>query len=499
MGSLARTGSLADLPLPRLLLALHRERFQGALWLERQRVEKKSLWLAGAPVASESSLAGESLAALLVAQGVITQAQAGEIQAYAKKKRCSEGAAALGLRLLDSRALIQAMKEQTRRRLVDCFGWPDGDYRLAEDEPVPEETRAFRADPLPLVQAGLETHWSPNRLLEELVGRSAEYPQPSGDPGKLRERLLRDETVERLLASLNGDRSLGELLSLAATSPRAVAAAWLLEAGGLVEFAGRPASADDEPAAPVAPEFVIEVADATSAPTAEPAAAEAPSVTTPQETAPAGESELRQEILERHTALSDLDHYALLGVERDAATAPIKKAYFHAAKRYHPDALSRSGLDDIRDEAREVFSRIAEAYAVLTDEDKRRNYDVQLDAGAEGDIDVERLAQAEMQFRKGEVLVRMGNFKGAIEFLDSAVQLWPDEAAYQATLGWALFRKAPKEPELAREHLERAVELDKTDAVTYARLAMVLRDLGDEDGAARAQAIAKKLDPKATA
>lgn len=70
------------------------------------------------------------------------------------------------------------------------------------------------------------------------------------------------------------------------------------------------------------------------------------------------------------------DYYEVLGVSRDADRAKIKAAFRELAKKYHPD---RNKAPDA--EAR--FKEIAEAYAVLSDPDKRRSYDSSGFAGVE--------------------------------------------------------------------------------------------------------------------
>ncbi|MCA9658257.1 MAG: DnaJ domain-containing protein, partial [Myxococcales bacterium] len=84
---------------------------------------------------------------------------------------------------------------------------------------------------------------------------------------------------------------------------------------------------------------------------------------------------LRGEIEQLIGQLGDLDHYSALGLEADANAAQIKKAYFKAAKKYHPDALARLGLGDLKEPAAQVFARIAEAFETLSDTEKRAAYD----------------------------------------------------------------------------------------------------------------------------
>ena len=66
------------------------------------------------------------------------------------------------------------------------------------------------------------------------------------------------------------------------------------------------------------------------------------------------------------------DHYKVLGVERKASAAEIKKAYRKLARQYHPD---RNPGDA---KAEERFKQISQAHDVLGDADKRKEYDRQL-------------------------------------------------------------------------------------------------------------------------
>ena len=63
------------------------------------------------------------------------------------------------------------------------------------------------------------------------------------------------------------------------------------------------------------------------------------------------------------------DYYEVLGVSMDADDAAIKKAYRALAKKYHPD------MNPGDKEAEKKFKEASEAYAVLSDAEKRRQYD----------------------------------------------------------------------------------------------------------------------------
>ncbi len=63
------------------------------------------------------------------------------------------------------------------------------------------------------------------------------------------------------------------------------------------------------------------------------------------------------------------DYYEILGVDRGADDAAIKKAYRQLAKKYHPDANPGDK------EAEQKFKEASEAYAVLSDPEKRKQYD----------------------------------------------------------------------------------------------------------------------------
>ena len=67
------------------------------------------------------------------------------------------------------------------------------------------------------------------------------------------------------------------------------------------------------------------------------------------------------------------NYYEILEVSKDANQDEIKKAYKKLAKKFHPDINKESG-------AEEKFKKINEAYEVLSDETKRKEYDQKLNS-----------------------------------------------------------------------------------------------------------------------
>ena len=76
------------------------------------------------------------------------------------------------------------------------------------------------------------------------------------------------------------------------------------------------------------------------------------------------------------------DYYEILGLSKDASAEDIKKTYRKLALKYHPDRNKEAG-------AEEKFKEISEAYAVLSDAEKRSQYDRFGHAGIDGQYSAE--------------------------------------------------------------------------------------------------------------
>ncbi len=93
------------------------------------------------------------------------------------------------------------------------------------------------------------------------------------------------------------------------------------------------------------------------------------------------------------------DYYKILGVEKNADASEIKKAYRKLAMKYHPDKTE--GDKSLE----EKFKKISEAYAVLSDPEKRSQYDTYGSAGFQ-----QRFSQEDIfrNFDLGDILKEFG-------------------------------------------------------------------------------------------
>lgn len=104
--------------------------------------------------------------------------------------------------------------------------------------------------------------------------------------------------------------------------------------------------------------------------------------------------EQRKRILFFEMNLGSWSHYKLLGSKRTATAAEIKAAFFKSSKEFHPDAFFRKNLGSYRDRLDRIFRAMKAAYDLLSDPDKREQYNQTaiIELTPEEEAEIERLA-----------------------------------------------------------------------------------------------------------
>jgi curved DNA-binding protein CbpA len=146
----------------------------------------------------------------------------------------------------------------------------------------------------------------------------------------------------------------------------------------------------------------------------------------------------REEIEERAADIDKQNFFEILGVEREDDADAVRGAFYKLAKSWHPDRLPED-VADLKAKVAKLFARFNEAHQTLTDPKKREDYLKVVDSGggtAEDNEIVERAMDSALQFQKGEVLFKKGQYEQAEEFVAQAVEADPEQPAYLALLAW---------------------------------------------------------------
>lgn len=156
-----------------------------------------------------------------------------------------------------------------------------------------------------------------------------------------------------------------------------------------------------------------------------------------------------------HASIGEVDSYYLLGVGRDASTGEIRAAYYRLAARLHPDLHGDWLSVDLRRKLTSVFSRVVEAYKVLSSGERREQYDrglaegrVRWDADAAAKKPRIRRIEDEVPdgaarkfFVLGRDALSSGNIKSALMNLELARSMAPGNLVIAAELARAKARE----------------------------------------------------------
>lgn len=188
-----------------------------------------------------------------------------------------------------------------------------------------------------------------------------------------------------------------------------------------------------------------------------PALSSQPIETLAVETVEKAESVKQEEVQEQLSLESYLDRvenaatfYEIFDVSSKAPAGEIKSAYFSLAKRFHPDLFHRQTDDAMQRRIQNAFTKLAQAYETLKDEQSREVYNFKLGKGltvsqnplsngtpsATGNANIEK--QAAENFEQGFSYLMEERYEQAIQLLARAVHLAGNNARYRAYYGKAL-------------------------------------------------------------
>ena len=558
-------GELAEGVAPNLLRELYVGRRTGTLTLTKGDEQQSVRVRRGHIVNAHTTVKSERLGETLVARGLLTEddfARATEVALQDNKRL---GQAFLELGIMDESGLEDAVALHVYTLLSKVFTWDEGTYSFEEEEESPGEL-TLKLSTADLILDAVRVISDPD-VVRYLLGDRDRVLALSSDPLLRFQQLRLSPADGFALSRIDGTMSAREIEGMIPLPPEEVQKSLLgLLSTGIIEYdkeARRPreekaaaapppeASPDSEktPSSPAAasapppeppptttppespppkepppaapppkeippPEPRKETPPKPSPPPSPPAAPSPPAEPPPKVAAAAAEekaappadgpgAERRNEIEEASEGLKSKNHFEVLGLERIAKGADVKEAYFRLAKRFHPDVHHGAHLGDMRDQLEAVFIRLGEAYEVLKDTEKRRDYEGWLgrpraqpsdeapEAGpAEPDPEAEQ-RRAEAAVQKAVALFEQKKYFDAIQEVEPRVEGMSGTNRLRAQLILArCYLQNPKWVKMAKDTLENAIRENPKAPAAYSLLANLYRQQGMK---ARAASMYRKV------
>ncbi len=527
-------GDLADVPLAAVLLDALNQRATGVLTVEHGGGASRLFLRDGKPVGAQSFGGFKPLGQALLAMGAIDVDALSQSLAEMARTGKQQGEVLIGMGAVSREQVDQALADQQAAYLAEVASLASGRFSFDADAPVPAWTRGIRVSPFKAVVDALEKPQASPLVISALqpvaagpIALAPGYDQLAAAFGW---SVAETELVRRLQVPITLDAFFAEP-GVAPERARAILAALLL----LGLASGRDAPAD---AVETVPGVVVDLADLAGVPieaeappwpaepsreppTAVPKPATPPARRSDPEEArrrrqrlllramqnmgvgplsgqppmrprppPPGpepgrpgarpaatsaEEELRRALEAALPQARATDLFERLGVPRTATRDQVKAAYFQLAKQLHPDRFGSPALADLGSQVKDLFAAVNEAYEVLSDDRKRRDYLARTSAPAP---DATRSAEAAaVDFHKGEACARTRDFPKARGFYEAALRA-DAKPEYQVACAYSLLQDPRGDRARARSLAEAALR----DPACLDRAALVCAVLAREDG-----------------
>ena len=470
-------GSLAETPLPQVLRRIFLEGLKGTLSLGQGDETRHLFFEKGELRTATSSREGQRIGAFLKRRGWITDADL----TWALDTVAKQGRARLGRILVEKGLVSRQVLETEMRRLVEeivfsTFGWETGEFRFQSSSGVLDPDVAVTLSTAAILVEGIR-RLPENDVFLQRLGELQAIPILASDPMSRYQYLPLTPQEAYLLSRIDGVLDLESLLKIGGASRGATAKTlYALFSCGIVEW-----KKDGTPSK-VAGGFeglnvVVDAQPADEAP---------------------GHSELVKNTYRR---IDWLTHYEILGVPSSATPEQISQAYFARSRLFHPDLRHREDLQQLERELTAVFERLKIAHEILSDPDRKREYDESLDtapvpvAVAETSSDPEARKQlAAQSYRRAKQLIQQKDFHPAVEMLRTAIRFVPDNAEYRIALAQVELKNSMWISK-GLENLKEAARLEPR-RVSYIRMAaLALYEHGRNEEAEPFARRAVDLDP----
>jgi curved DNA-binding protein CbpA len=326
--------------------------------------------------------------------------------------------------------LIEVVRRHVEELILSLFALESGIFVFEERELPSEEVITLRLSAANLIYNGIKRIDNPNLVMSKLPPQGS-LIQFSPNPQALFQDIRLDEAARKVLSCVDGNTSIQDIIRLsqleslvAYRTLYALLSTRIIEVKEKGHFHEMPRKAIEE---------ILEEKEEGRI-----------------------DPQVRDMIEDIHARYQDLGYYRILEVKEYASPAEIKHAYYTAAKKFHPDLHFALEDDSFKMKLRDIFSYVCEAYATLSDPEKRREYDRTANLKPARLISKQEMAKA--KFDEGKIHMKRRQYEDAELLFGQALYLDETVADYRFHHGLALmsqekFREAGKafEEALTRE------------------------------------------------
>jgi hypothetical protein len=202
-------GSLPSCSLVKLLFQLAVQERTGLLVLRHGAVVKELHLDRGDPQHISSNLPQELFGQYLVQNGVITQEQLAQALLVMADHEGKLGRALVGLKVLRPIEVARHLTRQVQQKLLDAFGWEDGEYLFYDQQAARQESASLGLDAFALIRDGVASI-APSLLAARLQPVMASRLRLVASPSVPLELFRLSESGRRLVRLLDGSSTVSE-------------------------------------------------------------------------------------------------------------------------------------------------------------------------------------------------------------------------------------------------------------------------------------------------
>lgn len=437
---LSISGRLRDFQMSDILLGLKKSDKTGIFEIIKGPIDKKIHIKKGDMVFAASNEAEDRLGEFLLRVGKINLDQYFQSVNILKKTGKRQGTVLVELGFLKPNDLVWAVQNQVEEIILSLFQWEDGEFLFRECRLPSKEVITLKISTADLVYRGIKKIESQTRIKNALPPLDTIVCY-SPDPMNLFQDIHLDKADKDIFSLIDGTSTIEEILSMSPLDKfQTMRTLYALFSTRIIEMLKEGTIADG------VQQEILKDYDTDI------------------------DSVFVEKVENLYTRIEALDHYDILGIEKQASQDIIKKAYYKSAKEFHPDKHFSLPSSELKSKLNTIFASITEAYRILSDPLMRGKYDQKLSCGT-ARIEKSNVELAKHKFKEGVDAFRKKSFDEAVEFFGQASYLDSSNPNYYFHMGIAL-EKEKKYREAEKAH-RQALKLDPFNADYFAELGFI--------------------------